>query len=114
MSLHAKAFVIDERTTFIGSMNIDPRSELLNTEMGVLVDSPDLARDVTAFFKEATDPDSSYQVRLAPPDADGNRQLLWTGAPAGAPVTHTQDPGASVWLRVKTLLMRLLPIEGLL
>ena len=114
ISLHAKAFVIDDRHTFIGSMNIDPRSELLNTEMGVLVDSPELAHDVTAFFKEATDPDSSYQVHLASNDRNCNERLYWTGAPDGAPVTLRRDPGASVWRRTKAFLMRLLPIEGLL
>jgi len=114
MSLHAKTFVIDGRSTFIGSMNIDPRSELLNTEMGVLVDSPDLARDVAAFFREATAPDSSYQVLLSPPTRNCNEKLLWTGTPGEIPVTLRRDPKASLWLRAKINLLGLLPIEGLL
>ncbi|AWI10387.1 phospholipase D-like domain-containing protein [Ereboglobus luteus] len=114
ISLHAKAFVIDRRITFIGSMNIDPRSELLNTEMGVLVESPELSRELAAFFNEAIEPDSSYQVRITKPDTEGNRKLYWTGTPDGKPATYNTDPNASVWRRVKTTLLRIFPIEGLL
>ncbi len=114
ISLHAKAFVIDRRMTFIGSMNIDPRSELLNTEIGVLVESPELSRELALFFNEAVDPDSSYQVHLAPPDKHGNRKLYWTGEPDGEPVIFKTDPKASIWRRVKTTFLRLFPIEGLL
>lgn len=114
ISLHAKAFVIDRRITFIGSMNIDPRSELLNTEIGVLVESPELSRELALFFSEAIDPDSSYQVHLAPPDGAGNRKLFWTGEPNGEPVIFKTDPKASIWRRVKTTFLRLFPIEGLL
>jgi len=103
-------------------MNIDPRSELLNTEMGVLVDSPELARDVTAFFREATAPDSSYQVRLAPSKNNNSKKLEWIGAPndsseatsSAIPSTLTRDPNASLWLRAKISILGLLPIEGLL
>ena len=44
MGLHVKAMVIDRERVFIGSMNLDPRSWGINSEMGVIVDSPDLAR----------------------------------------------------------------------
>jgi putative cardiolipin synthase len=36
--------VIDRERAFVGSMNLDPRSEILNSEMGVIIDSPPLAR----------------------------------------------------------------------
>ncbi len=44
--LHAKTAVIDRSTVYIGSMNLDPRSESLNTELGMLAECPELARDV--------------------------------------------------------------------
>jgi putative cardiolipin synthase len=114
ISLHAKAFVIDRRSAFIGSMNIDPRSELLNTEMGVLVESPELAQEIAAFFNEAIEPDSSYQVHLTEPDTHGNRKIYWTGEPDGKPTIYKTDPNAGIWRRIKTTLMRIFPIEGLL
>lgn len=114
ISLHAKAFVIDRQTAFIGSMNIDPRSELLNTEMGVLVHSPELSQQLAAFFNEAIEPDSSYQLHISEPDTYGNRKIYWTGEPDGKPATYKNDPNAGVWRRIKTTFMRIFPIEGLL
>jgi len=42
-SLHAKTFAIDGQSIFVGSFNFDPRSAMLSTEMGVLVESPRIA-----------------------------------------------------------------------
>jgi len=39
LGLHAKLMLIDDRWSFVGSANLDPRSLELNTEMGLLVDS---------------------------------------------------------------------------
>lgn len=50
-SLHAKTFSIDGRRIFVGSFNFDPRSAMLNTEMGVIVESPRIA----AALSEALD-----------------------------------------------------------
>ena len=63
-SLHTKAMIIDRRWVFIGSMNLDPRSAYLNTEMGVLVESPALAEQVRSQFERATTPELSYHVVL--------------------------------------------------
>ena len=57
VSLHAKAIVVDSRDVFIGSMNMDERSKLLNTEMGIIVDCPPLAEAVERFFDTATEPE---------------------------------------------------------
>ncbi len=43
-SLHAKFFILDRQETFIGSLNLDPRSFLENTEIGAIIDSPQLAQ----------------------------------------------------------------------
>ena len=37
LCLHAKSLVVDDRVAFVGSYNLDPRSENLNTEVGLLV-----------------------------------------------------------------------------
>src|SRR5690606_4104377 len=63
-SLHAKTFAVDGERVFIGSYNFDPRSADLNTEMGLLIDSPELARRIDAVFAERV-PAMAYQPRLA-------------------------------------------------
>lgn len=116
VSLHAKAIVVDRRFVFVGSMNLDPRSKLLNTEMGVLVECPELAQEVAHFFAQAAAPDSAFRVQLGePPGAEGSAQrLIWSWNAHGVAMTEDHDPGVrgSRWLEFEGL--RLLPIEGLL
>jgi putative cardiolipin synthase len=116
VSLHAKAMVVDRRLTFIGSLNIDPRSALLNTEMGVVVDSPALAGAVVDYFDQVTSPGNSYHVILAldGPGANASRHIEWVTEKDGHRVTYDHDPDVSLWKRVQSKLFGLLPIEGLL
>ena len=44
--LHAKLAVVDKKTIFVGSMNLDPRSATINTELGAVIHSPELAREM--------------------------------------------------------------------
>ncbi len=62
--LHAKTMVFDGRYTFVGSFNVDPRSVNLNTEMGLLVDSQELAAAVASSIKNDVAPENSWQVEL--------------------------------------------------
>jgi cardiolipin synthase C len=116
VSLHAKAIVVDQHFVFVGSMNLDPRSKLLNTEMGVRVDSPELAQEVARFFERGAAPASAFHVQLGePPGAAGSGEhMFWSWDAHGVPVTAGHDPGVrgSRWLEFEAL--RLLPIEGLL
>ena len=48
-------------------MNLDPRSRKLNTEMGVIVDCPDLAEALSKYFDRATAPENAYHVVLERP-----------------------------------------------
>jgi putative cardiolipin synthase len=61
--LHAKTAAIDRRRVFIGSMNLDPRSATQNTEMGVVVDSPQLAREMLRVIN-ISKLQNSYRLRL--------------------------------------------------
>src|SRR3546814_11233137 len=49
-SLHSKTLAIDEEPIFIGSFTFDPRSLLLNTDMGVLIANPRMAGALAAAF----------------------------------------------------------------
>ena len=114
VSLHAKAVVVDDQKVFIGSMNMDARSRLLNTEMGIIVDSAPLAEAVIRFFDAATLPSSAYRVVLIPQGTPHAGDLQWQAAKDGKPVTFDHDPDASVQRRAEVQLLKLLPIEGLL
>jgi putative cardiolipin synthase len=63
-ALHAKTSVYDRKVVFIGSFNLDPRSENLNTEIGILVESPELGREVARNILEDMGPGNAWRVRI--------------------------------------------------
>ncbi|MXN74984.1 phospholipase D family protein [Burkholderia sp. 4701] len=110
-SLHAKAYVIDRRTLVIGSLNLDPRSAHLNTELALVIRSPALAQQVATIFARATQPDESYRVQLAAPSGPGASELVWTATDNGAPHTYHVDPDAGLLRNVLTGMFMLLPVD---
>ncbi len=70
--LHAKLVVIDRKTTFVSTLNWDPRSTYLNTELGLIIESPALAEAVAADIEAALQPENSWRVKL-----DDQDQLIW-------------------------------------
>ncbi|MFC5491150.1 phospholipase D family protein [Dokdonella soli] len=115
VSLHAKAIVVDEQLVFIGSMNMDERSKLLNTEMGVIVDCPQLADAVKQFFDTATLPANAYHVVLTTPESTSHvGKMQWQANDGDKPVIHDRDPDATMKRRLEVVILKLLPIEGLL
>jgi putative cardiolipin synthase len=106
-SLHTKAMIIDDRWVFVGSMNIDPRSANLNTEMGVLVESPDLAAQLRDQFDHIIGPEMSYRVVLE--EGEG---LVWYDRVRGEDRRLEREPDASAGRRVTVTLLRLVPIES--
>jgi putative cardiolipin synthase len=107
--LHAKTFAVDGERIFIGSFNFDPRSALLNTEMGLVIDSPVLARGLAEGFDTQV-PLLAYEVRLAP---DG-RSLHWVERSAAGQKVFDTEPEASAMRRLGVGVMSALPIEWLL
>jgi cardiolipin synthase C len=107
-SLHAKTFSIDCNRVFVGSFNLDPRSASLNTEMGLVIESPVLATQIAAAFAEEI-PARSYRVSL---NATG--RLQWVEQHEGGARVHTTEPGTTWWRRAGVALMALLPIDWLL
>ena len=112
VALHAKAAVVDDRYVFIGSMNMDQRSKLLNTEMGVIVDCPDLAAEVVKFFTKATDPEVAFKVVLK--QSPVRPSMEWVAKNNGEEKIFDDEPGATRARRIQVTLLRMLPIEGLL
>ncbi len=106
--LHAKTFSVDRARVFIGSFNFDPRSAKLNTEMGVVIDSPALAQRIAAAF-DSSIPANAYEVRLS-----DTGELFWLERRDGKWVRHDTEPGTSFWQRAGVWCLSLLPIEWLL
>jgi cardiolipin synthase C len=109
-ALHAKLFVFDRQKIFIGSMNFDQRSKRLNTEVGLIIDSPELARQTAARFDAMVQPANSYALALRSSKPDGHPQLVWQTQEAGQPVEYTREPARSGWQRLKLKLLSLLPL----
>lgn len=106
-TLHTKAMIVDSRWSFVGSMNIDPRSANLNMEMGVLIDSPELAAQLRREFEANTSPELSYHVVMDP-----KHQLRWHDRNNGEQRTLEREPDASVSRRIGATLLRVLPMES--
>jgi putative cardiolipin synthase len=98
--LHTKAMVVDRERSFIGSMNLDPRSEVFNTEMGVVVDSVPLAQALARLMERGMTGANSWQVLLA---ADGS--LRWE---SDADERNSQ-PARGFSQRVENLFFKLMP-----
>ncbi|AOK17755.1 phospholipase [Burkholderia cepacia] len=110
-SLHAKAYVIDQQILVIGSMNLDPRSAHLNTELALVIHSPALAQQVATIFARVTQPDDSYRVQLAALSGPGASELTWTGTDEGVLRTYHVDPHAGLLRNLMTGVFMLLPVD---
>lgn len=107
-TLHTKSFVVDRESLFVGSFNWDPRSAHLNTELGVLIHSPELA-GMLLDGVDANLPGSTYRVTSAPSGG-----LRWTADENGEPVVFNRDPATTLVRRIASDLLSWLPIKGLL
>jgi len=83
----------DGKLVFIGSFNLDPRSVALNTEMGVLFENPELARQLVGSFNEAA-VTQAYQVQL---DKEGN--LVWLEHVDDQTIRYHEEPQTTLWQR---------------
>jgi putative cardiolipin synthase len=111
-ALHAKLFVFDRQKLFIGSMNFDQRSKRLNTEAGLIIDSPDLAQQTAGRFEAMVQPENSYILALRPRSPGSRPALVWQTAEDGKAVVYTREPARSFWQRVKVKILSLLPLAG--
>jgi putative cardiolipin synthase len=111
-ALHAKTLTVDRHTVFVGSMNLDPRSAFLNTEIGVILEMPDLAR-VFAHRLDADLRESAYRLVLTSEgDAQSGGNIEWVALEDGREVRYAREPAASFWRRLESGFLSLLPIES--
>ncbi len=100
--LHAKSAVIDRRIVFIGSMNFDPRSNLLNTEIGLFIESPEIARQALKLI-EILKQQGAYKLRFA----EGTEAIEWVSGPPDRQEVLNVEPDSDFWSR--TVLQLLTP-----
>jgi putative cardiolipin synthase len=106
LTLHSKVAVVDRTRLFVGSFNLDPRSFYINTEMGMVVDGPEMADSMASTGIESLQT-TAYQLRL-----NGRGRLTWHYLEQGSSRVASTEPDTSFWRRFRTRLMGLLPIEG--
>jgi len=107
--LHAKTVVIDRKLVFIGSMNLDPRSASTNTEVGIIAESPELAREVIRVI-QISKLQSAYRLRLAP---DG-KNLEWLSSDGDKEIVLSEEPDTTTLMRLENMLLApLVPEEDL-
>jgi putative cardiolipin synthase len=100
--LHTKAAVIDRTTVYVGSLNLDPRSIQLNTEMGMIVSSPGLAREIAEIAERDMDPENSWRVHI---DEEG--KLYWESSEG----IVMKQPAQNSWQRFQMWIFGVAP-EG--
>jgi cardiolipin synthase C len=106
-ALHTKAMAFDGEAVFIGSFNLDPRSAVINTEAGLYIQSPELAKKLIAYMATGVLPANSYRVRL-----DSNGEIVWETMRDGKTVRCQDEPEASFRRRFVAGLWKLLPIDS--
>ena len=107
-SLHAKTFAIDDHQVFIGSYNVDPRSANINTEMGVIINDEELARQLHETLSDDL-LGQAYEVKLL----EGG-QLQWHTVQDGEKVIYGAEPKVDIADHTWLTIMSWLPIDWLL
>jgi len=107
LTLHTKGILIDRRYLFAGSLNLDPRSLDINTEMGVMIDSPALAGMLSERSLKGI-PDFAYRLEL-----DDKDRIRWRATIDGQEVVETKEPNTSAWLRFKAWFLKIAPEKQL-
>lgn len=105
-SLHAKSFVIDRKTVFIGSLNLDPRSDKQNTEIGLVIESPEMGAIMGREFDQGVEK-VAYRLRLNDEGA-----IEWVERRGGKEIVHHTEPRTSWFTRLWVGVASLLPIES--
>jgi len=109
-SLHAKSFVFDREKIFIGSLNLDPRAVIHNTEIGIIITSSELGSYMGEEFDQGID-QNTFRLELVK-TKNGSEKILWHGLVDGKQQTLDTDPYTGFWRRLGIGFLSLLPIES--
>lgn len=125
--LHAKSVIIDDRITYIGSVNLTPRSRYLNTEICIKINSSRFAKQLSELFTLLSNNSNSYQVILKNPSQsikdyepddtgidDYEPEIQWLSESGGKQTKIERDPNVTMLKHFIISFLSLLPIEDLL
>lgn len=93
--LHGKVYFFDHKKMFAGSMNLDPRSVLINSEMGLVIESTELIRVLLNDMEDRLH-ETSFRLYL-----DGEKNLRWESYDKGQKTIYSKEPETSWWQRFK-------------
>jgi putative cardiolipin synthase len=110
--LHAKLYVFDRESIFVGSMNFDQRSKRLNTEIGLIIDSAAMSAATARRFESLTQLSNSYAVSLGHAGNGTTPQLTWTTEHEHVVTEYTTEPARNRWQRWRMTLLSWLPLDG--
>jgi putative cardiolipin synthase len=105
LTLHSKVAIVDRKRVFVGSFNLDPRSLYINTELGIVVESNSIAEAMAASGLESLET-VAYRLQV-----NNRGRLNWHYGSGGQDLVARTEPETSLWRRLLTRLMGLLPIE---
>lgn len=106
--LHAKFFDIDSMV-FIGSFNFDPRSVHLNTEVGLVVESDELQKEITQSLNQHLN-QIAYELKL-----DEHGKIIWLDHKEdGTTIQHSIEPETTKFQRFMIKFISLFPIEWMM
>lgn len=103
MTMHTKAMLFDRERLFVGSLNLDPRSIEINSEMGIVVTSDELSGDLAKRLFDGLD-DWTYRVKL---NEDG--RLRWHANIDGVEVVETSEPLAPWYRKFNAWFLKIAP-----
>ena len=102
-SLHTKVFIFDREIVYIGSLNLDPRSIDINTEVGVMFHSPEMA-DIWVSEIMRTRLEHVYELERvrSPTESRGEFtyftwNIEWVEHVDGETIRHKKEPSLSAW-----------------
>lgn len=107
-SLHAKTMVLDRKSMFVGSMNLDQRSLNINNEIGILFFNKEMADKSARTFIENIEK-VAFRVTL-----DSSGSLQWKVNRNGKEIVFKDEPYAGFWTNLSVWLVSLLPVESFL
>jgi putative cardiolipin synthase len=112
-ALHAKTFAFDRSTLFVGSFNLTPRSASLNTEMGLVIEIPQLTGPAVDRL-ETSLAQNAYRLEFVPGPGPCKEcgSIVWVSQENGRAVRYTREPHASLCRRLQVFILSLFPIES--
>jgi putative cardiolipin synthase len=110
-ALHGKLYVFDRKKVLVGSMNFDQRSQHINTEIGVIIGSSEIAQQTARRFENMIKPENCYILALSPAGTQHKSRLIWRTEQDNHKVEYDREPARSGWQRLQAKLLSLLPLE---